>query len=227
SEGCGPTGQLEQQFESTCALLDTNRLPLFGIACVDDRERLGENVYGAGGLVEFLQRRRAEGRLGSLFCTTHGDPAYIRELLRRDLFDAIMLAWNPLGFHLLSWHPHAPIPQENLAGNREMFALAAARRVGVLVMKPLAGGLLLPGDGLRGPPARGRARPLGARGVARDLGWAGRVHGRARPRLHRGGRRERARRPLAEPRRSGAGAALGTRRRLAEDALQSLRLLRH
>lgn len=155
SQGYGPTAQLEQQFESTCALLDTNRLPLFGIACVDDRERLGENVYGAGGLVEFLQRRRAEGRLGSLFCTTHGDPAYIRELLRRDLFDAIMLAWNPLGFHLLSWHPHAPIPQENLAGNREMFALAAARRVGVLVMKPLAGGLLVPGKAF---PAR---RPEG------------------------------------------------------------------
>jgi hypothetical protein len=66
NQGYGSTAQFEQQFESTCALLDTNRLPLFGIACVDDRERLGENVYGAGGLIEFLQRRRAEGRLAAL-----------------------------------------------------------------------------------------------------------------------------------------------------------------
>ncbi len=43
NQGYGSPAQLERQFETTCTLLDTDRLPLFGIACVDDRERLGEN----------------------------------------------------------------------------------------------------------------------------------------------------------------------------------------
>jgi len=145
SQGYGSTAEMERQFESLCELLDTDRLPLFGIACVDDRERLGENLFGSGGMVEFLEQRKAEGRLGSMFCTTHGDPAYIERLLRRDVFDALMIAWNPLGFHLLSWHPHEPIVQEDLVRNREMFTVAAARDVGIMVMKPLAGGLLVAG----------------------------------------------------------------------------------
>ncbi len=49
NQGYGSPAQLERQFETTCTLLDTDRLPLFGIACVDDRERLGENVFGPGG----------------------------------------------------------------------------------------------------------------------------------------------------------------------------------
>jgi hypothetical protein len=168
NQGYGSPAQLERQFESTCALLDTDRLPLFGIACVDDRERLGENVFGPGGMVEVLERRKAEGRLGGLFCTTHGDPAYIQRLLRRDLFDAVMLAWNPLGFHLLSWHPHEPIVQEDLVRNREMFALASARDVGVMVMKPLAGGLLVAGNAF--PSRRPDAGPaLSAGEVLRTI----------------------------------------------------------
>lgn len=164
NQGYGSPAQLERQFETTCTLLDTDRLPLFGIACVDDRERLGENVFGPGGMVEVLERRKAEGRLGGLFCTTHGDPTYIERLLRRDVFDALMLAWNPLGFHLLSWHPHEPIVQEELPRNREMFALAAARDVGVMVMKPLAGGLLVPGKAFPSRPADA-GPPLSAREV--------------------------------------------------------------
>ena len=157
NQGYGSTAQLERQFETTCALLGTDRLPLFGIACVDDRERLGENVFGPGGMVEFLERRKQDGRLGGLFCTTHGDPAYLQHLLDRDVFDALMLAWNPLGFHLLSWHPHPPIIQEDLARNRDLFALAAARDVGVMIMKPLAGGLLVAGRAF--PPRHPDAGP--------------------------------------------------------------------
>jgi predicted aldo/keto reductase-like oxidoreductase len=164
NQGYGSPAQVERQFESTCALLGTDRLALFGIACVDDRERLGENVFGPGGMVEVLERRKAEGRLGGLFCTTHGDPAYIEALLRRDVFDALMLAWNPLGFHLLSWHPHEPIVQEDLPRNRDLFALAAARDVGVMVMKPLAGGLLVPGKAF---PER--TRDAGPRLSAREV----------------------------------------------------------
>ena len=92
--------QFERLFESTCRKLKTDRLDLFGIACVDDREAYRENVWGRGGMVEFLQRMKARGRLGGTFCTTHGNPEYISKLIQSGAFDAIMVAYNDLGFHL-------------------------------------------------------------------------------------------------------------------------------
>jgi len=65
---------------------------------VDDREAFGENLWGRGGMVEFLLRKKQEGRLVGTFCTTHGTPEYIRELLTKDVFDAVMWRTTPLGF---------------------------------------------------------------------------------------------------------------------------------
>jgi len=101
SQGYGSVEHFEWLFESTCRKLRTRRLPIFGIACIDDREHLGENVWGPGGMVEFLERKKHEGRLGAIFCTTHGPPDYVVRLITSGRFDAIMLAYNALGFHLL------------------------------------------------------------------------------------------------------------------------------
>src|SRR5262245_7121535 len=88
SQGYGPLSHFEYLFESTCAKLGKQRLEMFGIACIDDREMLGEDVWGPQGMIAFLQRKKAEGRLGGTFCTTHGTPAYIRRLIESDAFDA-------------------------------------------------------------------------------------------------------------------------------------------
>src|SRR5262245_49966759 len=133
----------EWLFESARRKFKKRRLEMFGIACVDDREYLGERVWGAGGMIEFLRRKQAEGRLGAIFCTTHGTPEYIARLVTSGCFDAIMLSYNSLGFHLLSYHPDPSRPYENLQRNKsEIFPLAAQHDVGLLIMKPLAGGLL-------------------------------------------------------------------------------------
>src|SRR5262249_39229431 len=105
SQGYGPMSQFEAFFEATRARLGKPRLELFGIACVEDREALGENVWGPGAMVDFLRRQKAAGRLGGIFCTTHGPPEYIRRLIESDAFDALMIAYNVLGFHLLSCNP--------------------------------------------------------------------------------------------------------------------------
>lgn len=145
SQGYGPPELFEHFFETTCRTFDKERLELFGIACIDDRETLGENVWGTGGMVEFLLRKKEEGRLGSTFCTTHGTPEYIKKLIESDLFDALMIPYNILGFHLLT----ANIPEkdpENLHGNKDIvFPAACKNDVGLMIMKPLAGGLLCPG----------------------------------------------------------------------------------
>src|SRR5215467_2136046 len=57
----GRVYHFERLFENTCELLRTDRLDLYGIAAVDDREAFQENVWGAQGMVEFLLRKKQEG----------------------------------------------------------------------------------------------------------------------------------------------------------------------
>jgi glutamate-1-semialdehyde aminotransferase/predicted aldo/keto reductase-like oxidoreductase len=167
SQGYGPMSHFEHLFESAAAKFGRGQLELFGIACVDDREALGENVWGSGGMIDFLKRQKARGRLGGIFCTTHGTPEYLRKLIESDAFDALMVAYNPLGFHLLSYHPGNGRPAEELARTRdEVFPLARQRDVGLLIMKPLAGGLLCAGKAF---PPRARLTPPEARVTAAEV----------------------------------------------------------
>jgi predicted aldo/keto reductase-like oxidoreductase len=143
SQGYGDMAHFEYLFESTCRKFHKSRLEMFGIACIEDREVLGERVWGAGGMLDFLVQKKREGRLGGIFCTTHGAPDYIRHLITSGYFDAVMLAYNPLGFHLLSYDPKGFKPYEDIPKTREqIFPLAVHHQVGLLIMKPLAGGLL-------------------------------------------------------------------------------------
>jgi predicted aldo/keto reductase-like oxidoreductase len=136
-------------FETTCARFGKKKLEMFGVACVEDREGAGENVWGARGMVEFLRSKKSEGRLLGTFCTTHGVPSYIRKLVESNAFDAILMAYNPIGYHLLSYKPDPPVERESLAANRELFSLFASHDVGLMLMKTLAGGLLCDGKAFK------------------------------------------------------------------------------
>jgi len=152
----GHVGHFERLFEATCQKLRTGRLDLFGIASVEDREACGENVWGRRGMVEFLQRMKARGRLQATFCTTHGRPEFARKLIESGAFDAVMLAYNDLGFHSLTLHPPEGWHFEDVhRTGSELFPLCAQRGIGLMVMLPLAGGLLVPSKAF--PPDDGVA----------------------------------------------------------------------
>jgi predicted aldo/keto reductase-like oxidoreductase len=139
----GPVAHFQRLFETACERFGSPRLDLYGIACIEDRERHRENVWGYHGMVEFLLNMKALGRLGGIFCTTHGTPEYISGLVTGGVFDAVMVAYNVLGYHLLSYPPPPDRPVESLLRNQqEIFPLCKQHDVGVMVMKPLAGGLL-------------------------------------------------------------------------------------
>jgi predicted aldo/keto reductase-like oxidoreductase len=139
----GPVSGFERLFETTCERLSTDRLDLYGIACIDDREAYLENVWGKNGMVEFLLKMKEEGRLRGIFCTTHGAPEYIRQLVTCGVFDAVMVAYNILGYHLLSFPPPPNRQCESLPRNQqEIFPLCREQDVGLMIMKPLGGGLL-------------------------------------------------------------------------------------
>jgi predicted aldo/keto reductase-like oxidoreductase len=143
SQGYGDMAHFEYLFESTCRKFHKTRLEMFGIACIEDREALGEQVWDAGGMIDFLLQQKQKGRLGGIFCTTHGAPDYVARLITSGYFDAVMLAYNPLGFHLLSYDPKGFKTFEDIPKTREqVFPLAVQHQVGLLIMKPLAGGLL-------------------------------------------------------------------------------------
>jgi len=156
----GRVEHFERLFEDTLRIYGVDRFPLFGIACLDDREAYQENVWGSNGMVEFLLRMKSEGVIGGLFCTTHGGPEFVMRVLGEDVFDALMIAYNSLGFHLLSFSPPEGRSFEDMTATREqIFPAAAARDVGIIVMKPLAGGLLC--DSRAFPPRAPLAPPTG------------------------------------------------------------------
>lgn len=174
----GLTGaDMERLFEAACEKFGREHIDLFGITSIADQEAFGANVWAKDGLVEFLQRKKAEGRIRAIFASDHGSPEHTKEVLGRGVFDALMLAYNPLGFHLHTvraktvWQfqtPPVPIKHYELEDlprtMRELLPLAKAQDVGVMLMKPLAGGLLCSGkafpvrpwrDGMPEPPAAG------------------------------------------------------------------------
>jgi len=148
ANGWGSVERMEEAFAHTCKVYERDHLELFGLSCIDDDDLiLKHDVWGPRGLVEHLQEMRREGRIRATWCSTHGEPDYVERLIESGAFDAIMLAYNPLGFHALTYDakqegkPYEDIPETA----RRIFPLAAARGVGLLIMKPLAGGLLVPG----------------------------------------------------------------------------------
>lgn len=144
SDGSGAPEHFRSGYERARRLAGSERLALWGISCIDDQELVGHDVWGPAGMVEFMLAEKRAGRLGATYCTTHGTPEYVAGLVRSGAFDAIMLALNPLGFHVLSSYAASEgRPAEDLARNAaEVLRIAEASGVSILAMKALGGGLL-------------------------------------------------------------------------------------
>ncbi|MCG8643788.1 MAG: aldo/keto reductase [Desulfobacterales bacterium] len=147
SNAPGPVDEYKSAFESTCRIFGKGRLSLFGVAGIDYCEDVGHNIWESGGVIEFLRQMKRENRLDAIYCSTHGAPQYVEKLITSDCFDAIMIAHNPLGFHVLSYYgkPENKEYEELLANETRLFPLAEKHNVSLLIMKPLAGGLLCRG----------------------------------------------------------------------------------
>ncbi len=170
----GNRPDVEQQFESACKRLGTDRISLCGLAAVAEQEAFGFDVWGPRGTVAYLTELRAQGRIGALLASEHGTPEQMLALLERDVFDVLMVAHNPLGFHLITFRPETvwqleqpPVPLQKPYGFEdlrrtatEVLPAARARDVGVLAMKVLAGGLLCAGRAFPGHPYREQLPPV-------------------------------------------------------------------
>ncbi len=86
-------------------------------------------IRAKGACLDVFAKAQAKGLIGRIGVSIHRDLRVMREALASDLFSFVMLAYSPLD-------------QENVGS--EILPLAGRHNVGVLLMKVLAGGQLVP-----------------------------------------------------------------------------------
>jgi len=140
-----------RELETSLKNLQTDYLDLYQSHWVCDESVLDE-VLAPGGALEAMQKAKEQGKVRHYGITMHRDHKAIRRAIESDLFETIMLAYNPL--------------DEEGVGP-DLIPLAAEHDMGVIIMKPLSGGILVspPGtakrDGLD-PVVGGTLRAIAA-----------------------------------------------------------------
>jgi aryl-alcohol dehydrogenase-like predicted oxidoreductase len=89
-----------------------------------------DTAFGAGAVVEALEKAKDEGLVRHIGVTCHRDPAYIVEAVRRHPFATALVPVNPLDVKHLSFV-------------QDFLPVAADRGTAVIAMKVFAGGHLL------------------------------------------------------------------------------------
>ncbi|MGD9140235.1 MAG: aldo/keto reductase [bacterium] len=115
---------VRSDFELSLSRLGVDRIDLYQLHCVNKEEDYG-CLMAAGGGVEVLEGFRKEGRLGSIGITSHHLDIF-KTALEDDGFDTVQVLYNFL-------EPEAA---------DEVIPMAVERDVGVIAMKPLAGGVI-------------------------------------------------------------------------------------
>ncbi len=126
-----------KELETSLKNLQTDYLDLYQAHWVCNNEEL-DKVLGPGGTLETLRKAKEQGKIRHFGITMHRHRAAIRRAIESDLFETIMLAWNPL----------------DEEGVDDLIALAHARDMGVIIMKPLSGGVLVSPKGDCRAPGR-------------------------------------------------------------------------
>ena len=115
--------QFQQDFETILSNLQTDYLDILFIHDVSTRENWDK--VRSNGILDYVQELRSKGRIRHIGVSTH-DCGIGEEIIRTGIFEAAMLAYNPT----------------NLEAEDTLFPLCAAMDLGVIVMKPLGGGVL-------------------------------------------------------------------------------------
>lgn len=115
--------QFQRDFETILGNLQTDYLDILFIHDVSTRENWDK--VRSNGILDYVQELRSKGRIRHIGISTH-DCGIGEEIIRTGIFEAAMLAYNPT----------------NLEAEDTLFPLCAAMDLGVIVMKPLGGGVL-------------------------------------------------------------------------------------
>jgi hypothetical protein len=115
-----------KELETSLRNLQTDHLDLYQAHWVCNNDVLDE-VLAPGGAIETLRQAKDQGKVRHFGITMHRHHAAIRRAIESGLFETIMLAWNPL----------------DEEGVGDLITLAHQHDMGVIIMKPLSGGVLI------------------------------------------------------------------------------------
>ncbi len=114
---------MEEHIEQSIRSLGTGYIDLYQIH--DVREGEMEQIMGPGGAMEALYRARRDGKIGHIGVSGHR-PGSVIPAIESGLFETVQLPLNIVDYPLF----------------RDSLPAAAAAGMGVIVMKPLCGGLM-------------------------------------------------------------------------------------
>ena len=138
---------LMADLETSLRNLQTDKIDVFQLHTVSDGDTYKE-VMAPGGALDGAKKAKAQGKIDHIGITIHRDLDTMKAAIKSDEFETLMVAYSPLD-------------QEGVG--EEILPMAKERGMGVVIMKPLSGGLLaLPeqerGDSKRDPIAFGSLR---------------------------------------------------------------------
>lgn len=119
-----------RDIETSLSELDMNRVDLLQLHTVSDEE-VYTKVMGKGGALEAARKAQEQGMADHVGVTIHRAHSVMRKAILSGEFETIMLAYSPLD-------------QEGV--EKEIIPMAHEHDMGVIIMKPLSGGLLVGPD---------------------------------------------------------------------------------
>lgn len=125
--------ECEGLFSDMLSRLHTDRIDIVFLQFVDE-ERDYERVMGVRGLLELALRLQGEGKAGFIGLSGHSIPVALKSV-RSGQIDVLMFPIN--------------LRSDAVSGEKELFHVCASQRVGLVAMKPFAGGKLLQKKGAR------------------------------------------------------------------------------
>lgn len=120
------SGKLMQDLETSLKNLQTDVIDLYQLHTVSDQETY-KRVMSAGGALEGAKKAKEQGKIKHIGITIHRDLQTMVSAISSGEFETIMLAYSPLD-------------QEGV--QEEILPMAKQKDMGVIIMKPLSGGLL-------------------------------------------------------------------------------------
>ena len=115
--------KLEKDFNTSMVNLQRKYLDLFQFHLVNNENEL-EEILKKGGPLEFLKKEQSRGRLRHIGITSHR-PAMMLKALDSDVFETVQVPFNYIETEPLE----------------KLIPLARSRDIGIIAMKPLAGGV--------------------------------------------------------------------------------------
>ncbi|MBN1868098.1 aldo/keto reductase [Candidatus Sumerlaeota bacterium] len=122
----GSSDDTRRKIDESLHRLRTDRLDFYHAWSINEREML-DDALRPGKWMEGVLKAKEEGVIRHVGITSHATPAELLDILDLDLFEVLTVQYSVL-----------------LPAYREVVAKARQKGVGVIVMGPLAGGLLAP-----------------------------------------------------------------------------------